>query len=156
MSSSEIANLVHDEERARFRVFDYRDGIDLGEAIRRVAEERNAPVAIDVYAFGQTLYHVCLPGSKPDNERWIERKRAVVLRFHKSSLRVGRELAAEGVSIEERYFIDSKQFSPHGGSFPIRLEGSTGVIGAVSVSGLPQEEDHALVVETIVAFTADR
>lgn len=156
MRNTDIPTLVHDEERARFRTFDYRDAIDLGDAIRRAAEERGAPVAIDVFAFGQTLYHVCLPGSKPDNERWIERKRAIVLRFHKSSLRLGRELAEEGVTLEERYFIDSTEYSAFGGSFPIRLEGSAGVIGAVSVSGLPQEDDHALVVETIVAFTAER
>ena len=36
----------------------------------------------------------------------------------------------------------------HGGGFPITLAG-TGCIGAVTVSGLPQREDHSLVVEAL-------
>ena len=45
------------------------------------------------------------------------------------------------------------QFAAHGGAFPILLRG-TGCIGTVAVSGLPQLEDHRLVVETLKAFLA--
>ena len=34
------------------------------------------------------------------------------------------------------------EYSAHGGAFPVFVEG-TGLVGAVVVSGLPQEEDHA-------------
>jgi uncharacterized protein (UPF0303 family) len=39
-------------------------------------------------------------------------------------------------------------FAAHGGSFPIIVRG-TGCIGAVTVSGLPQRDDHNLVVEAL-------
>jgi uncharacterized protein (UPF0303 family) len=39
-------------------------------------------------------------------------------------------------------------FAAHGGSFPIHVKGIA-VIGAVSVSGLPQRADHELVVEAL-------
>ena len=38
---------------------------------------------------------------------------------------------------------------------PIRLEGGA-VIGAVGVSGLPQQDDHDLVVEHLRAYLAEQ
>jgi uncharacterized protein (UPF0303 family) len=42
-------------------------------------------------------------------------------------------------------------FAPAGGGFPITLKG-LGVVGVVTVSGLPQRDDHAFVVENIATF----
>jgi uncharacterized protein (UPF0303 family) len=44
--------------------------------------------------------------------------------------------------------LDPARFAAHGGAFPVRLE-AAGVVGVVTVSGLPQADDHALVVEAI-------
>ena len=44
----------------------------------------------------------------------------------------------------------------HGGCFPIRLAGSTLVIGAITVSGLPQREDHDLLTRTLAEFLGVR
>lgn len=144
-----ISQLAEQEEQLKFPSFDHDRAIEVGMAIYRTAKERELSVTIDVSAFGQTIFHVALPGTAPDNDRWIDRKRAVVHRMHKSSYRVGRELASEGLSLEERYFVSGMEYSPHGGCFPVRLEGSTGVVGTVTVSGLTQEEDHQLVVSVL-------
>ena len=40
-----------------------------------------------------------------------------------------------------------------GGAFPIRVRG-VGLVGTVTVSGLPQLEDHRLVVTTLERFLA--
>lgn len=48
----------------------------------------------------------------------------------------------------KRYWNNRK---PHGGSFPIILEDS-GAVGTIAVSGLPQEDDHKLVIRSIRHF----
>jgi uncharacterized protein (UPF0303 family) len=49
--------------------------------------------------------------------------------------------------------ISSSEFAAHGGAFPLIIRG-VGVIGTITVSGLPQEEDHELVVTTLRKFLA--
>jgi uncharacterized protein (UPF0303 family) len=44
--------------------------------------------------------------------------------------------------------MDARQFSGHGGGFPLAIRG-VGVVGTISVSGLPHEIDHALIVEAL-------
>jgi uncharacterized protein (UPF0303 family) len=147
-----IEELIAQESRIAFSNFTPQIGIEIGFALYENAREQHAPVAIDVYAFDHVLFHVALPGATPDNDRWIERKRAATLRFHKSSFRIGRELEAVGKTIDERYYVDPRVYSAHGGSFPLKLKDG-GVIGATTVSGLPQEEDHALVLSVLQRFT---
>nr|BFE72411.1 hypothetical protein GCM10020092_057120 [Actinoplanes digitatis] len=47
--------------------------------------------------------------------------------------------------------MDPADFAAHGGAFPVRVP-NVGVVGVVTVSGLPQADDHALVVEAIEAY----
>jgi len=93
-----------------------------------------------------------LPSSTPDNVEWARCKRNVVERYHQSSYRVGRELAAKNDTLANRYGLPLADFADHGGGFPLTLAG-TGVIGAAVVSGLPQRDDHQLVVRALAAIT---
>ncbi len=58
---------------------------------------------------------------------------------------------AGGMRLEEKHFVDPLEFSAHGGAFPVYVKG-TGLVGTITVSGLPQEDDHELVVECIREF----
>ncbi len=147
----DIAKTLEQEERIRFPDFTHDLAYTIGTALREEARRRNVGVTIDIRAWGQLLFHCAMEGTAPDNDRWIERKIAVVQRFQKSSFLVGRELAAKKMNIEERFFVSSFEFSPHGGSFPIRLQ-KGGVIGTVTVSGLTQEEDHELVTTVLERY----
>ena len=45
-------------------------------------------------------------------------------------------------------------YATDGGSFPLNVEGA-GVVGSVTVSGLPQRDDHNLVVEALSVLGKD-
>ncbi|MGW5235806.1 heme-degrading domain-containing protein [Streptomyces nodosus] len=147
----EIAELEAQEERLRLPHFTYDDAWTLGTLLVELARARRAPVAIDIRRGGQQLFHAALPGSTPDNDAWIDRKRRVVERYGCSSLLVGSRFRAKGTTFEESSRLDPDRYAAHGGAFPIAVEGA-GVIGTVVVSGLPQLEDHALVVEALERF----
>ncbi|MFR9797439.1 heme-degrading domain-containing protein [Streptomyces sp. MS06] len=148
-----IEELEAQERRLVFRRFTHDDAWALGSLLVRLAGERQAPVAIDIHRAGQQLFHAALPGSTPDNDAWIRRKRRVVERYCASSYLVGTRFRAKGGSFEESSRLDPDSYAAHGGSFPIRVA-DVGVVGAVTVSGLPQLQDHRLVVEALERFLA--
>lgn len=138
-----------------FDRFDEDTAWELGVALREAALSAGLPVAISIRRNGQRLFHAALPGSSADNDGWLARKCAVVDRYGRSSLRVGEQFRVDGGSFDADSRLDPSRFAAHGGAFPILLLG-TGCIGTVAVSGLPQLEDHRLVVETLEAFLATR
>ncbi|WP_374313382.1 heme-degrading domain-containing protein [Dongia sp.] len=150
-----LAELLELEQRLVFKQFDNETAIALGLLLVDMARERKLPVVIDITRVGQQLFHVAMPGSSADNDEWIKRKVATVMRFGHSSYYMGRSCAAKGVVFTERYYLDPMRYAPQGGGFPIILAG-TGHVGTVTISGLPQAEDHALVVEALTKFLADQ
>jgi uncharacterized protein (UPF0303 family) len=127
------------------------DGIALGLALLDAARAESLPVVVDVRRGEQVLFHAALPGTAATNDRWVERKVRVVRLVGTSSLRAGAEAAAQGSSFEERQRVDPLLHAAHGGAFPLVVRG-VGLVGVVTVSGLPQVEDHHLVVRVLRAF----
>ena len=146
-----IARLEEQEQRLLFPRFDNADAWALGCLLVDLATGRDLPVAVDIRRGAQQLFHAALPGSTADNDVWIDRKVRVVERFGASSYLVGRRLAAKGHQLDAGMGVDPARFAAHGGAFPVRVP-HVGVVGVVTVSGLPQAEDHALVVEAVDAF----
>ncbi|MEU9287542.1 heme-degrading domain-containing protein [Streptomyces sp. NPDC048275] len=153
MNAPEIAELEEQERRLVLAHFTHDDAWTLGTLLVELARAQGAPVAIDIRRGGQQLFHAALPGSTPDNDAWIDRKRRVVERYGCSSLLVGSRFRAKGTTFEESARLDPDVYAAHGGAFPVAVEGA-GVIGTVVVSGLPQVEDHAMVVAALTQFQA--
>ena len=146
-----IAELERQEQRLQFTTFTNDDAWTLGCLIVGLARERSLPVTVDIRRHGQQLFHAARPGTTPENDSWIERKCRVVDRFAEASYLVGRRLSAKGRTLDEASGVEPIRYAAHGGSFPIRVR-DVGVVGTVTVSGLPQADDHALVVESIERF----
>ncbi|WP_445524383.1 heme-degrading domain-containing protein [Streptomyces cyslabdanicus] len=150
-----VEDLEAQERRLVLPRFTHDDAWALGSLLVELARERQAPVAVDIHRAGQQLFHAALPGSTPDNDAWIARKRRVVERYGCASYLVGARFRAKGTTFEASSRLDPDRYAAHGGSFPLHVEGA-GVIGAVTVSGLPQIEDHRMVVEALERFLAQR
>ena len=140
--------LLAQEEELQFGSFTNDDAWALGRALVEAAA--GLPVAIDISRGEQRLFHAGLPGSSADNDAWIERKNRVVRRFGHSSFYMG--VSSEG-RFNEQFLLDEREYAAHGGAFPVIVRG-VGVVGTVTVSGLPQEEDHRLVVSVLRDFLA--
>lgn len=151
-----LAALLAEEAQLRFTGFTNATAWELGQRLVAAARAGRLAVTIDIARGEQQLFHCALPGTAADNDEWIQRKNRVVRRFGHSSFYVGTELALAGTTIEERYLLDGTVYAAHGGAFPVIVR-DVGVVGTVTVSGLPQEEDHRLVVSVLREFLgADR
>jgi uncharacterized protein (UPF0303 family) len=146
-----IETIERQESLLVFKSFDERVALDVGQRLVDLALSQKAPVVIDIRTSDRTLFHVALPGASPDNDHWARRKSNVTLRMHKASLRVGELNRARGRSVSPEIGLDPLDYADHGGSFPVRVEG-TGVIAAITVSGLKSEEDHAMIVTVLEAY----
>jgi uncharacterized protein (UPF0303 family) len=149
-----LTALQAEEDELQFAAFTNDTAWALGCRLVRTARDRGLAVTVDIRRGDQQLFHCALPGTAADNDAWIERKNRVVRRFGHSSFHVGTSLRADGVTIAERFLLDERDYAPHGGAFPVIVR-DVGAVGTVAVSGLPQEDDHRLVVEVLRAFLAD-
>ena len=153
MGNAELDALLAQEEELVLTKFTDADAWELGSWLVNTARDRGLPIAIDIVRHGHRLFHFAFDGASPDNEQWIRRKAALVNRVGHSSFYEGRKLASEGRTIEEASLIPETEFAPHGGAFPLIIK-DVGPVGHVAVSGLPQEQDHALVVEALRSHKA--
>ena len=149
--SEDLEKIAIQERELRLQRLDTQVAWELGTRIRAMAAERGLTLVIDVRRFGQPLFYTALEGATPDNVEWVRRKSNVVARFHRSSYAVGMKLKAEGTTLLERYGLAVADYAAGGGSFPLIVE-NAGVVGSITVSGLPQRDDHNLVVEALCAL----
>lgn len=146
--AADIEKVKAQEDALAFDRFSELDAAAIGLAIRETCLAAGHPVSIDIRLWDRQLFFVGLPGTKTDHQEWIRRKSNVVRRFHRSSYLQGLLLAQDkGGQWRWDDGVDPADYAAHGGAFPIRLTGL--VIGAVTLSGLRQRQDHELVVEAL-------
>ncbi len=147
-----IPELEAEEARLVLRRFDADTALSLGLSLVSLARSRALPVLIDIRSPTLTYFRAVLPGADALNERWARRKANAVFLFGASSLLIGTRLRAEGKALAD-HGCNADDFADAGGCFPLRVAGA-GIVAAVTISGLPQLEDHALAVEAVTALIA--
>jgi len=146
-----LDQLLLEEEELQFTAFNEDTAWQIGSMLVEEARNRALPITIDITRGDQQLFHAARPGASAYNDAWVRRKVRLVSRFGHSSFYMGQLLKDKGQRIEEAFLLPESEYAPHGGCFPIVVVG-TGLVGTITVSGLAQEDDHQLVVDTIRAY----
>ncbi|MEX3772546.1 heme-degrading domain-containing protein [Pseudomonas sp. MYb118] len=144
----DLAVMVRQEQTLQFEHFDENTAWQLGCALHERAVAEGWPLVIDVRRFDRPLFFAARPGMTSDNLDWVRRKTNTVQRFLRSSYRIAHQLAVEEQDISQRYHLSPADYASCGGGFPVIVKGA-GIIGSVTVSGLPDRQDHQIIVQAL-------
>lgn len=140
--------IAQQEAVLQFSRFDQSTAWAIGLKLKELCEINGVGVTIEVRLNCETVFFFAMPGTTPSNADWTRRKRNTVELLHQSSYAVGLTLKQEHATLEEKMGLSARDFAAHGGSFPIRIQGM-GCIGVVTISGLPQRDDHNYVASVL-------
>jgi uncharacterized protein (UPF0303 family) len=146
--TGDIEKIKVQETELAFDAFDEATAFEIGSALRARALAENWPIIVDIQLWDRPLFYAAMPGSTGSNTDWARRKRNVVKMFLKSTYRTMLEQGGESPLFAERYGLSASEYVLAGGGFPIRVKGA-GVIGVIAVSGLPQRQDHGIIVDAL-------
>ena len=107
----------------------------------------------NIRSANRCFFHAALPGSAANNDNWARRKSNTALMMGLPSLQVGAKHREKGGSLPEQGY-PVEDYSDHGGAVPVVVAG-VGMVAVATVSGLPQLEDHRLVVAGIRALVSE-
>jgi uncharacterized protein (UPF0303 family) len=151
--ADDLAILEQQEQQLRFNRFNPETAWELGSWLRTQLMDRHVGGTIEIELANHLLFACATPTANPGQADWIRRKRNVVHRFGRSSYAIGRILEGNNETLQSRHFLNPADYAAHGGGFPILLEG-TGRVGSIVLSGLPQRDDHNLVVSALAEILA--
>lgn len=147
----DLAIIDEQERLLQFTSFNAGTAWVLGSLLRTGGLETGLGSSVEIEVAGHLLFACATPGATPGQANWIRRKRNTVHHFARSTYAVGRKLAHEGATLTSKHALPESDYVAHGGGFPIILRG-TGPVGSVVFSGLPQRQDHNLVVEALASM----
>lgn len=146
---ADVSELEAEFVQLRFTAMDHEAAVALGEDLVQRSRAKGWPMAVSVKLGEHEVFHVALPGAKPINDNWIRRKRNLIELTGEPSFLVGQRLAAAGKTLDD-LGVEEVDFAPAGGGYPLIVDDA--MVGSVIVSGVPQQDDHALVVEALRAL----
>jgi uncharacterized protein (UPF0303 family) len=129
------------------------EALEIGEIAVSIGRDRALPIAVEVRLKDWIVFHASLPGSSPENDKWIARKARVVMATEHSTI-FERVMAEEqGIDWYAATGLPEETHAIHGGGLALNVK-DLGFAGILLISGLPQVDDHLLGVEVIAEFLA--
>jgi uncharacterized protein (UPF0303 family) len=150
---ADIDELEAQLAQLRFDELTHEQALSIGMDIAARAEERELPIQVSVYLGEHHVFRYACVGTNEVNDQWVARKKATVYKFHEPTFLVGQRYAARGEDFYEVTGLPEEIYAVHGGGFPLFVKDE--FVGAVFVSGIPHEEDHAMLVEALTAARDD-
>jgi uncharacterized protein (UPF0303 family) len=140
--------ILAQEERLTLVHFSNDDAVDLGLIAVQLARRRSLPIVVEIRGLEQVLFRAALPGSSVVNDGWVARKARLVEELGHATLYQRMRYESAGTTFAEATGLSEDDYAAHGGGFPLTVVGE-GRVGVMVVSGLPQLDDHRLVVECL-------
>lgn len=147
-AAEDIAKIIEQELGLVFDQFDEAVAFSLGSRVRERAAREKLALVVDVRTWDRPLFYCAMPGTTADNPEWVRRKFNGVRRFHRSSYRMVLEQNREDRLFPPSRALDAADYVLAGGGFPLRIKG-LGPIGAITISGLPERDDHQVAVDAV-------
>jgi uncharacterized protein (UPF0303 family) len=147
------AEVLAQEEQLALPSCSVDDCLSIGRWLLDRAVERDLAITIEVWRGARLVFRAARPGTNAHNDLYLAGKRRVVEHFGHASLYERLRHEAVRTTFAEATSLSFPEFAPHGGGFPLIVRG-TGAVGVALVSGLPQQDDHALIVEALEAHLA--
>lgn len=147
-ASDDIETIKRQEVTLVFERFDEAVAFEIGSAIRERALKQDMPIIVEIRTFDRPLFYAAMPGSNASNPDWARRKINVVKRYLRSTYRLVLEQQRPDRTFKVGEGLDVSEYVLAGGGFPVTVKGA-GVIGVIAVSGLPEREDHNVVVDAL-------
>jgi uncharacterized protein (UPF0303 family) len=147
-AAQDIAKIAEQEKTLVFPRFDEATAFEIGSALRKRALAEKLPIVIEIRTWDRLLFYAALPGSTASNGEWVRRKFNVVQMFRRSTYGMVLERKSPDKTFPVGWGLDIADYVLAGGCFPVHVEGA-GVIGGIGVSGLPDRQDHNLVVAVL-------
>lgn len=145
-NQDDIARVIRQENELVLPAFDEAVAYEIGSSIRARALAEGLSLVVDLRTWDRQLFFSATPGTSADNAEWVRRKINSVRRFQRASYRLVLERGENPFSAQSG--ADPADFVIAGGGFPIRVPGA-GIIGALTISGLPGRKDHGVAVDAL-------
>ena len=146
--------LLEEEAVLKLASLTNTDALEIGEIATTLGKQRKLPIAIEVRIGDWIVFHASLEGSKPENDRWINRKVSVVMLKHHSTMFERVSAEERGADWHKENGVEDETHAIHGGAVPLMTP--NGFAGILIISGLPQVDDHLFAVEVLTEFLARR
>jgi uncharacterized protein (UPF0303 family) len=147
------SGLLQEELLLMLPALDVAGAVEIGEIAKSFGTQRSLPIAVEVRIGDWIIYHASLPGSKSENQWWIDRKARVVLLKHHSTIYERVSAEERGIDWHQENNLLDETHAIHGGGLPL-ITKHEGFVGVLLISGLPQVDDHLLGVEVLTEFLA--
>ena len=144
--AEDIALVRKQEQDLVLATFDEAVAFELGNAIRDRAMAEGLSLVVDVRTWDRQMFFAATAGTSADNAEWVRRKINTVRRFQRPSYRMVLERGE--VPFPPQSGADPADYVVAGGGFPIRVTGA-GIVGCLTISGLPGREDHGVAVAAL-------
>ncbi|MZQ81189.1 heme-degrading domain-containing protein [Paenibacillus sp. 5J-6] len=142
-----LTTLLQEEAELQFSVFTNETAYRVGNSIIEKAMRENKSIVVDIRKNNELLFYSRLDGTSSNNDEWVTWKNNVVHHFGHSSYYMHVFLKSTGSTVEASG-LNPNDFKAEGGAFPLFLK-DEGLVGTISVSGLPGNEDHNMVTSVL-------